>query len=199
MKLISYAEAATLVQDGWTLSTSGFTGSGHPEGVSTTIERRFLDTGHPRDLTLLYAAGQGDRAIRGTGRYGHEGMVRRIIGGHWGAAPRLGALAVANKVEAYNWPQGVMAQMFRAIAGKKPGVISQIGLHTFVDPRYDGGRLNARTTEELVELIMLRGQECLFYPAFPLHCAILRGTSSDPDGNISMEHEVFHNDVLSLA
>lgn len=199
MKLISYAEAAALVQDGWTLSTSGFTGSGHPEGVSTTIERRFLDTGHPRDLTLLYAAGQGDRAIRGTGRYGHEGMVRRIIGGHWGAAPRLGALAVANKVEAYNWPQGVMAQMFRAIAGKKPGVISQIGLHTFVDPRYDGGRLNARTTEELVELIMLRGQECLFYPAFPLHCAILRGTSSDPDGNISMEHEVFHNDVLSLA
>ena len=97
MKLISYAEAAALVQDGWTLSTSGFTGSGHPEGVSTTIEKRFLDTGHPRDLTLLYAAGQGDRAIRGTGRYGHEGMVRRIIGGHWGAAPRLGALAVANK------------------------------------------------------------------------------------------------------
>jgi propionate CoA-transferase len=126
-------------------------------------------------------------------------MVKRIIGGHWGAAPRLGTLAVANKVEAYNWPQGVMAQMFRAIAGKKPGVISQIGLHTFVDPRYDGGRLNSRTTEELVELIMLRGQECLFYPAFPLHCAILRGTSADPDGNISMEHEVFHNDVLSLA
>jgi propionate CoA-transferase len=126
-------------------------------------------------------------------------MVKRIIGGHWGAAPRLGTLAVANKVEAYNWPQGVMAQMFRAIAGKKPGVISQIGLHTFVDPRYDGGRLNARTTEELVELIMLRGEECLFYPAFPLHCAILRGTSADPDGNISMEHEVFHNDVLSLA
>jgi propionate CoA-transferase len=199
MKLISYAEAAALVQDGWTVSTSGFTGSGHPEGLSTAIEKRFLETGHPRDLTLLYAAGQGDRATRGTGRYGHEGMVKRIIGGHWGAAPRLGTLAVANKVEAYNWPQGVMAQMFRAIAGKKPGVISQIGLHTFVDPRYDGGRLNARTTEELVELIMLRGEECLFYPAFPLHCAILRGTSADPDGNISMEHEVFHNDVLSLA
>ncbi|MBS0337994.1 MAG: acyl CoA:acetate/3-ketoacid CoA transferase [Proteobacteria bacterium] len=199
MKLISYAEAAALVQDGWTVSTSGFTGSGHPEGLSTAIEKRFLDTGRPRDLTLLYAAGQGDRATRGTGRFGHEGLVRRIIGGHWGAAPRLGALAVANKVEAYNWPQGVMAQMFRAIAGKKPGVISPIGLHTFVDPRYDGGKLNARTTEELVQLLMLKGEECLFYPAMPLHCAILRGTSSDPDGNISMEHEVFHNDVLSLA
>jgi len=199
MKIISYSEAASLVEDGWTVSTSGFTGSGHPEGLSTAIEKRFLDTGCPRDLTLLYAAGQGDRATRGTGRYGHEGMVKRIIGGHWGAAPRLGALAVANKVEAYNWPQGVMAQMFRAIAGRKPGVISQIGLHTFVDPRYDGGKLNARTTEELVQLLMLRGEECLFYPAFPLHCAILRGTSSDPDGNISMEHEVFFNDVLSLA
>lgn len=199
MKLVSHAEAAALIEDGWTVSTSGFTGSGHPEGLSTAIEKRFLETGHPRGLTLIYAAGQGDRATKGTGRFGHAGMVKRIIGGHWGAAPRLGALAVANEVEAYNWPQGVVAQLFRAIAGKKPGVISPIGLHTFVDPRYDGGRLNARTTEELVELHMLRGQECLFYPSFPLDCVILRGTSSDPDGNIGMEHEVFHNDVLSLA
>ncbi len=199
MKLISHAEAAALVQDGWTVSTSGFTGSGHPEGLSTAIEQRFLQTGRPRALTLLYAAGQGDSATRGTGHFGHAGMLRRIIGGHWGVAPRLGALAVANKVEAYNWPQGVVAQLFRAIAAGKPGVISQIGLHTFVDPRYDGGRLNARTTEELVELITLRGQECLFYPAMPVHCAILRGTSSDPEGNISMEHEAFHSDVLALA
>ncbi|MBK8064407.1 MAG: acyl CoA:acetate/3-ketoacid CoA transferase [Betaproteobacteria bacterium] len=199
MKLITSKHAAELVQDGWTVSTSGFTGSGHPEGISSAIEARFLAHGRPRDLTLLYAAGQGDRATRGTGHFGCEGLVRRIIGGHWGAAPRLGALAVANKVEAYNWPQGVVAQLFRAIAGKKPGVLSQIGLHTFVDPRYEGGKLNARTTEDLVELLMLRGRECLFYPAFPLHCAILRGTSADPDGNISMEHEVFHNDVLALA
>ncbi|MEO8202497.1 MAG: acyl CoA:acetate/3-ketoacid CoA transferase [Betaproteobacteria bacterium] len=199
MKIISHAEAAALVEDGWTVSTSGFTGSGHPEGLSTAIEKRFLETGRPRGLTLLYAAGQGDKATKGTGHFGHAALVKRIIGGHWGAAPRLGALAVANEIEAYNWPQGVVAQMFRAIAGRKPGVISPIGLHTFVDPRYDGGRLNARTTEELVELIILRGQECLFYPVFPLHCAILRGTSSDPEGNISMEHEVFHNDVLSLA
>jgi propionate CoA-transferase len=199
MKIITSKQAAELVQDGWTVSTSGFTGSGHPEGISSAIEARFRAHGRPRDLTLLYAAGQGDRATRGTGHFGCEGLVRRIIGGHWGAAPRLGALAVANKVEAYNWPQGVVAQLFRAIAGKKPGVLSQIGLHTFVDPRYEGGKLNARTTEDLVELLMLRGRECLFYPAFPLHCAILRGTSADPDGNISMEHEVFHNDVLALA
>jgi len=199
MEVISYRRAAELIEDGWTVSTSGFTGSGHPEGISNAIEQRFVGSGRPRRLTLLYAAGQGDRATRGTGHFGHEGLVKRIIGGHWGAAPRLGALAVAGKVEAYNWPQGVIAQLYRAIAGKKPGVVTAIGLHTFVDPRYDGGKLNAVTKEDLVELVRLRGEEYLFYPAMPIHCSILRGTSSDPDGNISMEHEVFHNDVLSLA
>ena len=199
MKAISSSDAAALIEDGWTVSTSGFTGSGHPEGISAAIEQRFLDTGRPRGLTLIYAAGQGDRATRGTGRFGHEGMLKRIIGGHWGAAPRLGALAVANKVEAYNWPQGVIAQLYRAIAGGKPGVVSQIGLHTFIDPRHDGGRLNAVTKEELVELLTLRGEEYLFYPAMPIHCAILRATSADSAGNLSMEEEPHYNDVLALA
>lgn len=199
MKRITCAEAAQLLEDGWTVSTSGFTGSGHAEGVSAAVEKRFLETGRPRGLTLLYAAGQGDRATRGTGRYGHEGLLKRIIGGHWGAAPRLGALAVANKVEAYNWPQGVIAQLYRAIAGGKPGVVSQIGLHTFIDPRHDGGKLNSVTTEELVELVTLRGREYLFYPSMPIHCAILRATSADADGNLSMEEEPHFNDVLPLA
>jgi propionate CoA-transferase len=199
MKVISSIEAAALIADGWTVSTSGFTGSGHPEGITTAIEKRFLETGAPRGLTLIYAAGQGDRDRRGTGRFGHEGLVKRIIGGHWGAAPRLGALAVANKVEAYNWPQGVIAQLYRAIAGGKPGVVSQIGLHTFIDPRHDGGRLNASTTEELVELVTLRGEEYLLYPSMPIHCAILRTTSADTGGNLSMEEEPHYNDVLPLA
>jgi propionate CoA-transferase len=199
MKLISSPDAAALLADGWTVSTSGFTGSGHPEGITTAIEKRFLATGKPRGLTLIYAAGQGDRATRGTGHFGHEGLVKRIIGGHWGAAPRLGALAVANKVEAYNWPQGVIAQLYRAIAGGKPGVVSQIGLHTFIDPRHDGGRLNAATTEPLVELVTLRGEEYLLYPSMPIHCAILRATSADADGNLSMEEEPHYNDVLPLA
>jgi propionate CoA-transferase len=199
MKTISSSEAAALVADGWTVSTSGFTGSGHPEGISRAIEKRFLETGKPSCLTLIYAAGQGDRDQRGTGRFGHAGLVKRIIGGHWGAAPRLGALAVANQVEAYNWPQGVIAQLYRAIAGGKPGVVSQIGLHTFIDPRHEGGRLNKRTTEELVELVTLRGEEYLLYPAMPIHCAILRTTSADADGNLSMEEEPHFNDVLPLA
>jgi len=199
MKLISSSDAAALLRDGWTVSTSGFTGSGHPEGITTAIERRFLETGAPRGLTLIYAAGQGDRATRGTGHFGHEGLVKRIIGGHWGAAPRLGALAVANKVEAYNWPQGVIAQLYRAIAGGKPGVVSQIGLHTFIDPRHDGGRLNSVTREDLVELVTLRGEEYLLYPSMPIHCAILRATSADAGGNLSMEEEPHYNDVLPLA
>ena len=199
MKLISSREAAALLEDGWTVSTSGFTGSGHPEGITSAIEQRYLDSRRPRGLTLIYAAGQGDRVTRGTGHFGHEGLVKRIIGGHWGAAPRLGALAVANKVEAYNWPQGVIAQLYRAIAGGKPGVVSQIGLHTFIDPRHDGGRLNAATKEELVELVTLRGEEYLLYPSMPIHCAILRATSADADGNLSMEEEPHYNDVLPLA
>jgi len=199
MKVISSRDAAALIEDGWTVSTSGFTGSGHAEGISEAVEDRYLKTGRPRGLTLIYAAGQGDRDKRGTGRYGHEGLVKRVIGGHWGAAPRLGALAVANKVEAYNWPQGVIAQLYRAIAGGKPGVVSQIGLHTFIDPRYDGSRLNSVTTEALVELVTLRGQEYLFYPSLPIHCAILRATTADEDGNLSMEEEPHYNDVLPLA
>ena len=199
MKIISADRAAILIEDGWTVSTAGFTGSGHAEAVSGAIEQRFLATGRPRDLTLLYAAGQGDRISKGTGRYGHKGLVRRIIGSHWGAAPRLGALAVANEIEAHNWPQGVIAQLYRAIAGGKPGVITAIGLHTFVDPRYEGGRLNSRTTESLIELIPLAGREWLFYPSLPIDCAIIRGTTADERGNITMEHEAFHQDVLPLA
>ncbi|MEY4729005.1 MAG: CoA-transferase [Pseudomonadota bacterium] len=199
MKIIKQAEAARLIQDGWTVCTSGFVGAGHPEALSVAIEERFLREAKPRNLTLLYAAGQGDRDTRGAGHFGHEGLLKRVVGGHWGAAPRLGALAVQNKIEAYNWPQGVIAQLFRAIAGNKPGIVSKIGLHTFIDPRHDGGKLSARTTENLVELITLRGEEYLFYPSMPIHCALIRGTSADARGNISCEEEAFHNDVLAIA
>ncbi|MGB9150273.1 MAG: malonate decarboxylase subunit alpha [Burkholderiales bacterium] len=199
MKIIKPAEAASLIQDGWTICTSGFVGAGHPEALSVAIEERFLREARPRNLTLLYAAGQGDRDTRGAGHFGHEGLLKRVVGGHWGAAPRLGALAVANKVEAHNWPQGVIAQLFRAIAGNKPGVVSKIGLHTFIDPRHDGGRLSPCTTEKLIELITLRGEEYLFYPSLPIHCALIRGTSADARGNISTEEEAFHNDILAIA
>ncbi len=200
MQVITSKAAAVLIQDDWTVSTSGFTGVGHPENISRYVEERFLATGHPRNLTYIYAAGQGNREGKGSGRFAHEGLVKRVIGGHWGAAgPRLAALVNANKVEAYNYPQGVITHLFRAIAGHKPGVITKIGMHTFVDPRHDGGKLNAATTEELIERITLRGQEYLFYPALPIHCVMIRATSSDPKGNLSCEREAFPGDVLALA
>ena len=200
MQIISAAKAASLIQDGWTFASAGFVGAGHPESLSRAIETRFLETGAPRNLTLVYAAGQGDRTERGAARFAYEGLVKRVIGGHWlGTGPRIAKLVNENKVEAYNLPQGVIAHLYRAIAGAKPGVITKTGLHTFIDPRQDGGRLNAAAEEAVVDLISLRGEEYLFYPSFPIHCSLIRATSADEDGNLSMEDEALTQDVLALA
>jgi propionate CoA-transferase len=199
MQVITAAQAAALIQDRWTVATAGFVGAGHAEAVTAAIERRFEAEAAPRDLTLLYAAGQGDRGRRGVNHFGHAGLVRRVIGGHWISAPRLGDLVERNEIEAYNWPQGVIAHLFRAIAGGKPGVITRIGLHTFVDPRHDGGRLTPRTTENLVQLLHLNGEEQLLYPSFPIHCGLIRATTADEHGNLTTEHEPFHHDLLAIA
>ncbi|UZD54540.1 acyl CoA:acetate/3-ketoacid CoA transferase [Caldimonas aquatica] len=199
MKLLSADEAARLIQPGWTVVTAGFVGAGHAEAVTAALERRFLAEGQPRELTLVYAAGQGDKGQRGVNHFGHEGLVRRVIGGHWISAPRLGELVERNAIEAYNLPQGVIAHLFRAIAGGKPGVVTRIGLHTFVDPRHDGARLTARSTASVVELVHLGGEELLFYPSFPVHCALIRATTADERGNLTTEHEPFHQDLLAIA
>jgi propionate CoA-transferase len=200
MQIVSAAKAVRLIQDGWTVATAGFVGAGHPESLSRALESRFLGSGSPRDLTLVYAAGQGDRASRGAARFAYQGLLKRVIGGHMlGTGPRMAQLINDNLVEAYNLPQGVIAHLYRAIAGAKPGVVTRTGLHTFIDPRHDGGRLNASAEESLVDLITLRGEEYLFYPAFPIHCSLIRATSADADGNLSMEDEALIQDVLALA
>lgn len=199
-KLKTSYEAVKLIKDADTVVIGG-SGGGvtEPSALIIALRDRFLKEEHPRDLTIVHTTGLGDREKSGTGYLAQEGLIKREIGGHYGMAPLMAKMVLDNKIEAYNFPQGVIAQLYREIAAKRPGVITHVGIGTYVDSRLGGGKLNARTTEDLVEVVNLNRREWLFYKSFPINVALLRGTTADEKGNVSMEQEPAVLEALAMA
>lgn len=199
-KVTTADEAVAQIPGGATVMVDSCGGSiNEPSAVLAALERRYLDTGTPRDLTLYLVSGMGNGRGGGADYFAHPGMLHRVYASHWGWSPRLGGMAMAGDFEAYVLPQGVMSHLLRDIASGKPGVITNVGIGTFVDPRQEGGKVNSRTQEPYVQLVELAGQEWLFFPRMPIDVAIIRATTADERGNLTMEHEGLTLEVLSAA
>lgn len=198
-KLVPLDQAIAQIKDEDTICTSGFVGIGTPDYLLCGLEKRFLETKAPQNLGLIFAAGQGDGKQQGLNHLAYEGLLKRVIGGHWGLIPKIGQMALENKIEAYNLPQGCISHMFRDIAAHKPATFSKVGLNTFVDPRFEGGKINQVTTDDLVELTEIHGEEWLMYKSMPIHVALIRGTVADLGGNLTMSKEALTLDNLAMA
>jgi len=197
-KIVSPQDAAALVHDGDVLVCSGFGVVGVPDELLLALEQRFLACAAPRDLTLLFGGGPGDGQSQGLNRLAHDGLVARAIGGHWGLVPKLGAMALDGRIEAWNLPLGVISRLYRDLAAGLPGSMSRVGLGTFVDPRLEGGRIGS-TTGSLVELTSMLGEEMLLYRVPRPQVALIRASMADPDGNLSLEREALSQDTLAIA
>lgn len=198
-KIVDAADAVSVIRSGDVVATSGYGGHGVPEGILVALEDRFTTEGLPRDLTLMYAGGQGDGGERGLNHLGHEGLLARVIAGHYGLVPKIAKLAVDEKIEAYNFPEGALVHMYRNIGRGGLRTMSKVGLGTFVDPRLEGGKVNASAEADLVELVEFDGEEWLLYRGLPIDVVLIRGTTADPEGNITMEREALSLETLSLA
>ena len=198
-KVITASEAVALIRQDDVVATTGFVQSCIPEALHAALEQRFVESGAPKGLTLIMCAGAGDSKGLGTGRLHHEGLLSRVIAANFGRMPKVAQAAQDNKIQAYNLPQGIISKLYRSCASGQPGLFSKVGLHTYVDPRLGGGKVNALTTEDVVKLVEVEGREWLFYKATPIDVALIRATSADPSGNLSMERECLTLDVLAQA
>lgn len=200
MKVITASEAAQLVETGDGVMISG-SGGGHciPEAILVELEKRYLADALPRDLCLIHVVGLGDRATKGVARFCHDGMIKRSITSALIDSPVMIPMVLEDRIESYTLPQGVLSQITRDIAGGRPGLITKVGLHTFIDPRQLGGRQSPSAKEDLVELMTIDGEEWLRYKPFPIDVALLRGTTADEDGNVTMEQEALFGEMLSTA
>ncbi|MDR3473681.1 MAG: CoA-transferase [Devosia sp.] len=194
------AQAAALVRTDDTLLIGG-SGCGHavPDALLAALGARYRESGEPRDLTIVHPVGLGDGKARGVGHLAQDGLLKRVVTGTYVDSPGEARMALDEKFEAYNLPQGVMSQLMREMAAGRPGLMTKVGLHTFVDPRLEGGRQNRRATEDLVEHVQFRGEDYLFYKPFHVDIVFVRGSAADEDGNISMEHEAVTLEMLSMA
>jgi propionate CoA-transferase len=198
-KVIRTDQVAALIKDGATVGASALAMAGWPEEIAIAMEKGFLATSHPAQLTLVHASGIGNWKDRGTQHFAHPGMIKRWIGGHTGLAADMARMVIEGDIEGYCLPQGAICQLWREIAAHRPGLITKIGLGTFVDPRLEGGKMNKNTTEELVKVIELNGEEWMMYPTFKVDVAIIRGTTADENGNLTVEDEGALLECLPLA
>lgn len=198
-KIVNVETVIKAIPDGATIATGGFVSTAIPEYIYIELSKYYDDNKSPKNLTLVYAAGQGDGKDRGLNHLAKDGLVTKVIGGHYGLIPKLGKKVIDNEIEGFNLPQGVISQMFRDIAAKKPVLISKVGLGTFVDPDFGGGKLNSKTQGEIVSKIKFGNEDYLSYKTFPIDVAILRGSMADIDGNISLRREALTTESLAIA
>lgn len=203
-KIISAQAAAALIPDRAAVALGGFGAYGGPDALLEALGRRYKETSHPSNLTIVTGVCTGDnkQSELGMNRIAKEGLIDTIIAAHLGNSPRISEMAASNQVAAYLLPLGVVVNMFRAIAGKKAGILTHVGLNTFADPRLSGCKVNERAQQSdrsVVEVVDLDGKEQLFYPAFHLDFCLIRGTYADEDGNISVEKEGIICSELEIA
>lgn len=199
MKFVSSKDVIKVIKNNSTIAVSGFAGVSVPEELLVKLEERFLSEKEPRNLTFMFAAAQGDGKSRGLNHIAYQTLIKRVIGGHFNLAPKLAKLMIEDKIQGYNFPQGIMCDIFRNTAKGESETISKIGLNTFVDPRVEGGKVNKSSKEDLVELININGQNKLLYHNTNIDIAFIKASYSDSEGNISMENEATYSEAFIIA